>query len=277
MRQVTFYFEMGKQGWTESWYLDTGASAARTEVLNYARTRLAMCSSRTTLEAVRISDVDVAGDSDFLTNRDLPIRIGQAPGVRDVTQVALVVRFETEARKRRIMHLRGLPDAWMVFNVNGVFAPPDDLVDRWQDFARVIGRTDTPWKIRVKPLEDDAPFKRISGVSIEDAGPFLPKITVAGVNAPQRGWLEIKGFKSSDLEELNGIHLVVDKGGLDSEHYVRSKTPINPGTGPLILGGLARHLVYAYAPVHAATMLRPGKRDTGRAFFVQAGRSLRNT
>jgi len=117
MLKCTLFFQVGIQGWSETWFLDGNSlGTAQTAIGALGAARLAMCPASVQISATRISIVDqpavfrVAG------------RIGNGTytTTRDITNMAVFWTAVADDYTRRTVLTRGTPDDCVV---SGLYQP----------------------------------------------------------------------------------------------------------------------------------------------------------
>src|SRR5262245_14297741 len=115
--QVTFIFNSERQGWAETFYF-TGSSsdAAMAAALPVGQARIKLLGNTHQLEAIRVSDVNILGDSkvdESLNNQNI---ITVPSGARDNVSSAVLGRATAEDKYRRQIWVRGMPDAYTQYD-----------------------------------------------------------------------------------------------------------------------------------------------------------------
>jgi len=134
--KATYLSNLGRKGWSESWYANPGSNDLVTfmDTANKALTkRLQLVANTVTVDAIRVSDMDIRGASHL---KRLDNVRGLAPGVlldRDVPPQAMLCRCEDESGLiKRPWLCRGWPDDWFEFEIGR------ELRDRLTGCARRI-------------------------------------------------------------------------------------------------------------------------------------------
>lgn len=268
--RVTFFFESGQSGWTESYYRVT---ANHQQAMNAARglfltRRLGMTGSNVNCQAIRVTDPDPPRDTLLETvNANNPQNPrGDYPGL------GVHVRLSAGPQYWREQIFRGPPDSWMVYSeALGLFTYTADWQLNFQQFE--IQLVNAGWSLRVFDRVG-VPAVKVVDVDREPAA-SLAIITTDGAH----------GLVIGQTVALTGI---VGRIGVNGQtirrptgHYQVITTPTGTTFGVLQSlpsdyvyshGGTSRAVTYAYPVISRADVREPRTRRPGRAFFVPAGR-----
>lgn len=122
--KATLFFNASKQGWDESWYINAaGLNAAMNVMLvGFLPNRRNLLGTGAYIEAIRVVDLATPGAALF---QQLPAPLPPNPNIiRDNVTNAIQIRLSTNAPYyRRTMWLRGIPDSWVAYQVDGSVQP----------------------------------------------------------------------------------------------------------------------------------------------------------
>lgn len=268
--QMTFIFNAQRQGWSELFYVakDSHGEAVATATAVGAK-RKALLGSGTTLEAIRVSDVDLFNDSlvDFFLG--LTPDPSTALLVRDNPSNAWLVRAQAGTQYRRSVWLRGLPDAWISFTP-ATFLPVIDPLLQANFNAWATKVVAEGLRMRALDKSGSTPEKGITELALD-----VPTGTII-VTAPNHGYValdrvRIRKATGTNAKQVNSLWTVFAT--------TLNTFTIHPATGKIFLGpimyaggGVVRKQTFIYPQLTALGLIRPAKKDTGRAFFVPRGR-----
>lgn len=266
--KVTYIFGGAKQGWTESFYMDSSTSRLAVEsasAKSYILARNNCLGTPNYVEAVRASAIDNPGDTSLLLLTATPS--GDSPA--DYVNIAVRVKLVTAEGRRRDLWLRGCPDAWVgwqsekgsYLKVEGAGGPITRLVNQM-----VI---DPAFKIR--GWKRDGAMYRVGlpgGMITADPQTALTKIAVAGLD-PLAVKVQMKKWKGPDAKLFNRTWNIA---AID-DTWVVITLPYNElGNPAQLTSGRVLPKVYVYDNVSNVGGMDVRAHKTGRAFFVPAGR-----
>lgn len=268
-----FIFKCQEQGWSETWYhQEDSTQAAYSNMRAVAQARADCTGQHVILQAIRVSDEAIIGDS-FLWQADWTTSI---PGKSlnnlpaDLSETAWLARVEATSLYRRSLWLRGLPDAYtrrdtagqMLFDPN--FKPAFDNLK--------IAMFDNNFRLKVLSKNKVTNLSgNVTGIApVNPPANTLWDLTVGTAGYQQGDEVRIRGGKGSGLEPFRGIFTI------------QSVTP--PTTVTIRLATVTAQPVilafpnitkrtYEYPKITSVTPLRVRSRKTGRAFFVPRGRA----
>jgi hypothetical protein len=271
--KVTFVFNDGRQGWSETWYLgaivDLGTAAARAATLGVARREL--LARGVSLEYIRTSDEAVLGDSLVSITRAAvaggTVAGGLAP---DTPYNAILVRAQAGALYRRQVWLRGIPDDWIRRNATDppFYQAPGQQVAL---ASFLLELTKAPaFAIRAIAKEAGVTVpRRVNGVTFNGAtGRYVLDVGAHGfANNDQ---VRVRAAKPASAAALNGVFGLTGVTGTTVEI---TPSPADGGIVGYLAGSasIAKRVI-AYYPINFGVAVRYAKRATGRAFFVPRGR-----
>jgi len=265
----TFIFNWARQGWSETFYhTDSDIDTAMNAAILLSGSRYPLLGKPAYLEAIRVSDVAVLRDSKV----HFPsVNQSTSSLTADTVSNAWLVRIESGALYRRSFFLRGVPDSWIQYTpeaalpiIAGAFASAfttfrEQLINgNWQlkVFDKVAGAAQA---VDVLALEQSL----LGWVTVSLAVP-------AGVVPGQT--VRLAGFdhvNTATKKLLNGTHKVVSIEASDITINLKWADLVSPSD--FIMGKLYRHIT-TYVAITKANLVYPRARQTGRAFFVPAGR-----
>lgn len=271
--QVTHVFNSFRRGWSETWYTEASTHAAALgKGTNLAGYRIPLLGKGNILEMVRASDVAIRGDSQvyFLSNNQ-----ATSEETADNPANAILTRIESGPLYRRPFLLRGLPDDWIIIDItHGGILDLDGtgLFDAFSTFkARLISEG---FLLRVISKDvGDVGERAVTAVAAGDPGTTL--LTVDGTGIEQGDTVHLVQFASGSVEDArlyNGVWRVLARTATTVTIPLDQADVLVPGV--LTLGKLHRRIV-KYVPIDAGQIIRAATRQTGRAFFVSAGRRPR--
>lgn len=274
--KVTFIFNEERNGWSETWYLKeyNNLREASVEAYQLAQFRAGLLAPGANLEAIRTSDDAVRGDS-YLQTFYRTLKGGATSGdeTADTAWNAWLISCRSDDLYRRSMWLRGLSDDWIVYNRDSNSFEINPQMRKQLD--RFLGEA-VRVKASIKALaRDDAttPTKAITGMGALVGNTLSITVPAHGVPAIEK--VTIFGCQGlPGIEKVNGVQSVrpTDANTLEILSQTFDAIPVYFG------GGKLRRRIQAYYPITSMTPMRPGKRDTGRRFFVTRGRrSARRT
>jgi len=267
----TMFFEQGKNGWSESFYRDGETLAqCETALKALATTRAKGLSNVSRLIGIRASDVDVFGDSafDFLDKGQLPNAPDDAAHSRDVAGVGEKVRLEAgDSLYRRIYFIRGFPDDWIAFNVNGSekgTAPLNAFMDLYKADLVTNGGVAPGWRLRVisKDPADSKPAQ-ITALAFPD-NETIPVTLVGQVPTPGTP-IKIRSCKGTNVKQVNGRYIVQAAAG----QVVTLKKRIYMDPLPVYLGkGVLTQQAIIYPTIASFDRGKFGHRNMGRPTYL---------
>lgn len=268
--KTTFIFNEGRQGWSETWYIEpagTGAGIieARDLAITLSGLRKTMLGEGAQLEALRVSDVAIRGDSLIHSfNLTTPANPDLAA---DLPSNGMLARVEAGALYRRQMWLRGMRDDWIIRNiVTGQPIVPPALNNAFTAFNdELVARQ---WRLRC--IDKEAPNFHESPVTAIAAAGVNTALSVTGFAALVPGdEVRVRHFIGPDAALLNRVWKVLAADAASITIPLAFATLTNPATDLL---GIVASRVIVYKPVTTSGILRLAGRKTGRAFFVPRGR-----
>lgn len=268
--KVTFIFNSERNGWSETWYLKdyTSIQEASAAALNLAGYRQGLLAPGANLEAIRTSDDSVRGDS-MLASYFKTSKGGATSGDEnaDTPWNAWLVSCRSNDLYRRSMWVRGLSDDWIIYDrASASFPKNEQFQKQLSRFQQGIVEA----KASIKAIARD----EATTPTIAITGGFTLADNLLSFTAPAHGVsgvqkVTIFGAQGyGGINEFNGIHGVspTDANTLKILDTQFENIPTYLG------GGKLRRRIYGYYLITHMLAMRPGKRDTGRRFFVTRGR-----
>lgn len=258
--RLTFFFEKGKYGWTETLYTNAATldvAMTNAQVLYPKRRDLNAADAK--LTAIRASDDLIRGDSLFFpvpegqqSNKDGgPAQINQAPD-------GLEIRLQSTSLIRRVLILRGLDDDCQR---GGIFSPNAN----WNTYFPVWRAAMTSGVFCLKSLKRPGSGSIIATMTNDYVLGRISFTTVNTIDTINTGDLVYIGG-GKGVPGLRGYWRVVKTGA--SAFYINSR--VNTlGMTPVWYVRLADYDLSAITTVQAG---RLGTRKTGRPSFGPRGR-----
>lgn len=261
-------FNAGAQGFVESWYHSTVShSAAIDTTKQLSNARSGMLAAGVIIEAIRVSDIAVRGDSQIETQATSNIS-GQStfnPG--DPIFTGWYARFNAGTQARRQFFMRGMPDDWWKINAGDSHRTalvPQPAVDAFREFRAKLLELDFQMLV-LEPVTSNPEFF-VAGVAPDPTDPTLTLIThSAGFTPTNNKCIIYRGASIPGLRGHQKVQSIVDP--------TLFKIYFQYPSGSLYSGDAAvRRADRTPQSVTDGNILRIGKRDTGRALFPTRGR-----
>jgi hypothetical protein len=298
MFKVTFIFNQGRNGWTETFYWDnptTGFFFGPTVVVGrlppnsipvlepwykYAEARVALLSNQAKLDAIRFSD-EAVPKSGFL-DESVAGLAPPATAHRDVKRRSLhcIIQGGENYCYKRAIHLRGIPDEPAMLTLHGG-SNIDALAGKFTTLRDKLFLCVARMKTLVKNLPAGAnPTAPIVDL-IVPLGEQKIVVKCAAPHGLQDGdQVRISKVRTVDSEfppDFNHVYSVTRYagGGLDPNlHFAFvDDSPATSAGFRYICGGNFQKRKYDYFRIASFEMDRFATHRTGAAFFVGAGRS----
>ena len=285
--KTTLFFSAGQQGWSESWYMNAATlAAANAQAIGPIVTaRTTLLGTGAYIEAVRTVDLSLPGASLFKTFQN-----GNAnpnPNIiRDNVSNAIQARLYTIDPYRRTMWLRGIPDVWISFQVDGSpVIPQANLLGAFNAFIVVLNAAGVGMKV-LATGGAQAVFN-INGLSVDpNSGQIIVQTSQAN-GFVQGQFVRINGVQGQYVkpippytEGINGVWQI--SSIVDPTHF---EIPLNvfslQGSPVWYGGGKARTRFVAnngvpnapiFPPITSGVIVRFSRKKPGKAFFVPAGK-----
>lgn len=266
--KIGFIFNSGRNGWTETWYMEASQIAEVTPAaLNFATQRQRLCGKFATIEAIRV--VSEAKPKIHVIN---PTQFVASSGelASDTPWNAVLARVSTTDRMyQRNVTLRGVMDKVIERAIDGSFNPAG------------ASEIDTPWdavmqSARLNKIRFKSRQKTGEGATERDATAFNKDaagnitVNVAGYPGGVGSSVSFSGVNGPGVSDFfRGQHKVrAYAAGLMT---LETKVPADVAPADWT-NGKVRSVLPEYPLVSVGVILRPTKRSTGRAFFVTRGR-----
>lgn len=266
--RATMIFNWGRYGWTETWYLTAGdITLAQRRMSAPATTRSHLLGAGALLEAVRISDTAIGGDS-LLVGSDGTWKSDDAAA--DAPWNAILARVEATDKHRRQMWLRGVPDSWIGLDpVTKKNTMPAKARQAFQAFLAAVMEAPSPLQLQVYNKQGQGGTGVAITAQVLDVASGYTTFSVANSTAEVGEKALMKRWKGPDKKTLNKTYHVVKKDATTVTLSLPFVLIPTPGAN---FGGLLFPRNPTYTNVTDGIILRVNKRNTGRAFFVSRGR-----
>jgi hypothetical protein len=283
--KVTWFYQYGDYGWTESLWQPYATDLAETfpAAELYASTRMALNGSGIVLTAIRASDDAVFRDSKYdpksyvVTGGEGPTYIPQQnslAGVKPSTgnpneppanpYDAIQIRMEGGSLYRREMMLRGAPQSIMT-------SPPGPMIQGSyaQAFLRWTNTVQANWTFRAKSRAGANALMPVTNVTI---GP-PSTVTVPGNGYVAGDYIQLIGFRG--LASIRGKYTVVSNAA--GVLQLLGFTPLQSVTKIVgyaqLLSTNNTPLQPSYQSITSIRVITQTHRKTGRPSFGPRGRS----
>lgn len=274
--KATFIFNQGKSGWSEILYFTkTTIDGALTAAANVAEKRGGMMASDVVLEAVRVSDESVSGDSLVkFVNIIGPVVNKQEEGPGDLSSVGWQARLDSGSTYRRAYWIRGMPDVWVRYTSTHQPILDPDLLSSFNAWKASVVANGGQMRV-ISKVGLDRQTQQVLYVIQDGTDPTLTRVgTLANHTFAigDRVYLARVKMVPTNIYPIpfpvNGQHTVLAVAStLSFTLNLRWRS-----TWAYQSGGTVYKVVYKYENIDSLKLERPGKRNTGRAFFVPAGR-----
>lgn len=266
--KVVYIFNSGRNGWTETWYMNkSNIQAVEIPAKNVAAYRAGLCAKYATIEAIRVVSEDKPRIHFVVpTNYVVGSGVGSADTPWNAIQVAVT---SDDNLYQRTQILRGVDDEWIKRGIdgnipitnNGDLKPP---LEAFKASARANGLL---FKARAKSGEGG--IERDATIWSKDAAGHLQCALVGGTYGPgaQITFSGVTGPGASQF--IKGTHKVRSYAA----NLLTLETTVPGDVDPTTwTNGKGRAFIPFYPIAYYFEPLRPMKRSTGRAFFVTRGR-----
>ena len=261
MFRVSYFFEQGQWGWSESVHnLNTSYNAVAADAANLRDARINMLPPSAQLAYIRISDDLVFRDSTLISEK------ASSPGARaiefsDPTFAAYLIRMYSSPTVRRSMYVRP------------VAAGDGQDGDRVVNSALWLGAYNT-WK---GLLQNEATGWAIKSQTVAGVGQIVTGLSLTGTTlsiiAPGAMWavgqkIKLQGFKTNP--NVNGSYTIIATPAADS--FTLSPN-LAADTLEITKHGFAFAWSYTLSKIASVSVIRITSRKTGRPFDSPRGRS----
>ncbi len=275
--KVTLFFQVGNQGWSESWWSnaaeggpDTVAPAAR----GLAANRIAICGIGVSINFIRISIYAVPLQFP-VPPRQSKLYVLSPPavanvavyGFTDVPENALLcLCTPSQAAPNKLVYFRGIPDNFIQGspvpsgNIIGYFGGP------WDRLVAFLQKGQWGW---VGKIPNNGPVQITALTSVLPGGTIT--FTTAGtpfLGLPQGTIVPVRFSKITTPGNLNGVHPVV-VGANPNQGTTRKPIASLAWSN----NGFVTYNGLAWQQVSTITYQRVGERKVGRVFAPPRGRS----
>lgn len=274
----TFFFQMDRYGWSESWYRDgtltdivpgddyVDLAVARADLLGRDFATGPAGKGTPAITYIRNSDIGEFRDARIFVPPNGGIISSKSPGFGqcDMPWTALKTRFETTFPARRTIKLmRGLPD--------GFFVDGDDFTPTpaWKTlFSKYVTRVGP--KLFGYAIPDQKGLMVVTAMTYDAAKKVVRLASATAVPALS---LFVRITKCKSVPKINGrFKLQADPAGGGFFLYPFG---CDPGVASWIGDGLFEFMSYKTQVVSSAMPTTPTQRKTGRPFDSPRGRSRR--
>lgn len=225
-------------------------------------TRMALCAQDIRLVLVRVSDDNVQRDSLITSYRSTDWLKTSIQLPSDVPWTGFLVRFESGSLYRASRLMRGVPDVDVA--EPSVVGFGTNFGKAFQKFADKL--QSASWCLKAIEKGPSNPLVNIVSIDFTQT----PWVATTGVhNIPQGAKVRLSGVVASI--KANGLYQVASA---NNTHLSLLGTTANPDA-LYFRGGNIRQQIYQPQLITSATILRQGKRDTGRSVFTPVGRHRR--
>jgi len=254
--RVTFFFEVGSFGWTETYFRTDDFSTVEAPVKALAVKRSALLTKGAFLSYIRVSDDAVFRDAMIieppleLPEKNLKAIEGAPPFV------SLLVRMENGVKYWRFLFLRPLPKA--AININNQFTLNANWLDPWVGFKNqlLLG-----WGFKVIEKAGINPEKAVESYT-QNAGQVTVTSTAHGLQSGD----EIRIYGGQGVGRPKGNQFVVR---VSNDTFTLVKTfPVFQYSGGSKFTTKKKSIV----PITGSLWERVNHRDTGRPFGQSRGR-----
>lgn len=265
----TYFFaaaDGGKDGWSENWYISgSDLPACLDKAKKYVQPRRGPLSKFFFIEAVRVSDVLVLGDSLEATYDVTETRGLRTESSVEPAEVCILFRFEAGAGRRRILPLHGIPGNQL--NADGTLALTDayrhalDNYESW--WAANVGL------LRMRRNDRSAGSSAVITVNGDDNRSIkvLPAPAIAGL--AKKDTVLVSGVPQDKGFGYNGKWIVADiaDSGLVTMAPKRKHYLMGSGNGNTV-----SKLLTTFPEITRIQRRRGGRRKVGRPFDSSRGR-----
>ena len=267
--RVTMIWRLLTQGFTESWYYDSGGSLSNADnktIMNMAVSRMTLEGAGVVMDAVRIQDLSAKRVVSYI---QLPTTIATSGFDAEMPNAAILCSAgRLDGSAVRQMWIRGTADRYMDYQAAlNQFVPNPLLVKAVSAFEKVI--KNNAWRIQ-------------TAAKLFTAGTFSSPVTAlasvggaAILSVGAVGWavgdtVIVSGF-TKPLGYLNGTY-GPHAFGVAALNVKLKKSITNEDAARYVTGAYVRKRVTSLVAIERVEAERPGTRRTGKIFFAQHGR-----
>lgn len=265
--KTTFIFAQGKQGWTETYYSQPDdMTTAMDDAKSLAQDRALMLNKQAYIEAIRVSDEAVVGDSGIEVNGLISLTNSKIDG--DTCWNSWLIRVEATTKYRRQLWISGMPDEWIKINTDKATFPINAAFE--QAFASFAGKLKVK-KYCIRALSK-ADADTLPAKISEYAQAANPKYTTVTANAHGKvkgEEIRIRGGKGEEVKQFRGIWTIFNVTANTFDIPVKARSWADVVYKPETAKVLSR--VPKYFLITDAKPMRAAKKSRGKAFFVPAG------
>ncbi len=277
--KAVLFFNQANRGWTETWYRGSGdlPDPKDAALLKIFRTASVFRDPLTDLYAARFSDLTVPRKFRLmkLSGKYQSDIIESPEGPPDVATTDGVFTFSSASTFRKNMFLRGLDDASVKRNAEGVDVPGGLLtkgVEAYKEACKALG-----WSLRVQstPFTKVIFFTQVLSMSSNVANPNITDVTIfdnIGGQFADGGMVRFQGNISANLVGMPRIARIIKVFAgppitFTMNYRLRNASPFVPDKLKVI------PLDYQYSVVDSVEFNRFSERKTGRPFGSLRGRA----
>lgn len=270
-------FMEGGRSWQETWFSTkyTSSQDALLSLGRLSRVRAGGLGYSAHIVEVRVSRVDIRGDSNVAWNLALPAPdTKEAENAADMASSAWQVRVESGSGVRRSMWLRGMPEAWWSnpqgFSPDNV--PPPPALTNWL-VELDLALSKEGWGLYGIDPSASTQEQDILTLGQDQATGRVQLTAAAGATLPNfNDMIRLYRLGRLLMALLKGPQRVFSVAAPTITLY--TVTPINPGT---VYGGqgVFRNIYRKVTPVTRMYAQYVSTRKTGSDTFLGTGRSRR--
>jgi len=264
--KITFLFNQRRHGWSETWYRESSTlKDNRIPASQLAAARSNLLGLGSILEAIRMTSLDKPYKHILQPFKAAPSSWGNNS---DQAPAAILARLhDSELVYDRLITLRGCPDEEISYDDAGNPLPVSNPFDSaFQFFVTQLKTLGFRWKARDKTGVGGTIWN-VAGLSLDVDRRLIFNIPAFAPAA--NSLFTVSDFIGAQATTPNGKHQV--KSAVGGSIVTNTIMPV--GWDPVNWTmGTARAIAVNNPVPDTGVILRPGKRDTGRAFFVSRGR-----
>lgn len=267
---ATYFFKpttTGEQGWTESWYVPQNDLASALSVASaYIQQRTKVLMTAWYIEQVRVSDISILGDSLLASYYPANSKGTLSLGTPAPANTCLLVRIECGALRRRVLELRGIPQA--ILDEDNVYTPVATFTTAFNAWATFLKSLSSGLRVRSRTRGNRSPASITPLATDPRALSITPDTIPPGMVAGNT--IQVAGVPQNVAYGYNG-NWIVDKVGpvTINTRPKRKKYLLGLATGAVIYS-----LTDDYLRPSDVIPERGSTRKTGRPFDVPHGRLL---
>jgi len=279
--KLTFYYNQGKQGFTETFYAsgaDPQAYVFNTLSTSLLRKLAAIRSMTTSMYAVRASVVDNPRNSYLrLINGEFSGSggFGGLLDVPDVVSTDAVIQLTGSGAIKRRLFLRGLRDDWVVRDALGNDKPPAGFTTQLNNYFNAIQAAGFQIRVTVLPPAGGLVWQNVFQVIEAVPGSGSVQLQTAGVVAApfvKGAYVVIQGAPAQTLPRFPRIAQITAVGDAGTPGIFIAYHKLSGGNVTVRKMRFAA-LTYSYEPITSYQFERFSEHRTGKPFGLLRGRS----